>query len=148
MSVQFGIWNVDGKPVDQKSLADMSQQLSDYGPDGESIYLNGTVGILFKSFHTTPESRHEHQPYVSGSGKIVIWDGRLDNREELISQVGAHLRNDRTDLAIFSAAFDLWNTNCFSRVIGDWTATIWDPVDQKLVLARDYVGIRHLFYVG
>jgi len=146
MSVQFGIWNVDGKPVDQKSLADMSQQLSDYGPDGESIYLNGTVGILFKSFHTTAESRHEHQPYVSGSGKIVIWDGRLDNRDELISQVGAHLRNDRTDLAIFSAAFDLWNTNCFSRVIGDWTATIWDPVDKKLVLARDYVGIRHLFY--
>ncbi len=146
MSVQAGIWNVDDKPVDQKSLGDISQQLSDYGPDGESIYLDGSIGILFRPFHTTPESRHERQPYVSEGGKVVIWDGRLDNRDELIPQLRPHLRSDCTDLAIFAAAFHLWNTNCFSRLIGDWTATIWDPTEKRLVLARDYIGIRHLFY--
>jgi asparagine synthase (glutamine-hydrolysing) len=146
MSVQIGIWNVDGKPVDKNSLSDISQQLSSYGPDGESLHLMGPFGILFRPFHTTLESRLEQQPYVSASGKVVIWDGRLDNRDELISRVGAPLRNGSTDLAIFSAVFDLWNTDCFSQVIGDWAVTIWDPIDKKLILARDYVGIRHLFY--
>jgi asparagine synthase (glutamine-hydrolysing) len=146
MSVQVGIWNMDGKPVDRESLSDIGQELADYGPDGESFHLNGPLGILFRPFHTTFESQREQQPYTSASGKLVIWDGRLDNRDELISQVGAPLRNDSTDLAIFSAAFDSWNTDCFSRLTGDWAATIWDSIDRTLILARDYVGIRHLFY--
>jgi asparagine synthase (glutamine-hydrolysing) len=70
---------------------------------------------------------------------VITWDGRLDNRDELMPQL-------HTDLAIVAAAFERWRTDSFAKLIGDWALAIWNQGDRSLVLARDYVGIRHLFY--
>ena len=83
MSVQAGIWNFDGQPVDPKLLENLSESLRQQGPDGESIYVKDSVALLYRPFHTTVESRREKQPYTSCRGFIVTWDGRLDNREVL-----------------------------------------------------------------
>ena len=76
MSVQAGIWNFDGKPVDRKLLIDFSESLRQQGPDGESSYVGGSIGMLYRPFHTTAESRREEQPYVSRRGYVLTWDGR------------------------------------------------------------------------
>jgi len=89
MGVQAGILNFDGSPVNREILARISQSVAAYGPDGETSMFDGPVGMLCRAFHTTPESRLEHQPFVSASGKTLTWDGRLDNRDELIAQLSA-----------------------------------------------------------
>ncbi len=106
MSVQAGIWNFDGRPVDRKLLENLSESLSNEGPDGESCYVGGSVALLYRPFHTTPESRQEKQPYTSRRGFILTWDGRLDNREALMPDLRSDLDASPTDLAIFAAAFD------------------------------------------
>ena len=146
MSVHAGIWNLDGKPVQRENLARIGQAIAEYGPDGETTYSDGPMGMLYRPFHTTSESRFEHQPLVSDSGKVFTWDGRLDNRDELIPQVLQSLRGDHTDAAIVAAAFDRWGKGCFPKLVGDWGLAIWDSREQELILARDYMGIRHLFY--
>ncbi len=146
MSVQAGMWNLDGESVDREFLVQTSQSLSEYGPDGEWTCFNGPVGMLYRPFHTTPESRLERQPRISESGKILTWDGRLDNRDELIKQLVNVLKDDQTDVAIVAAAVDRWGTDCFAKLVGDWALAIWDPREQQLTLARDYIGIRHLYY--
>jgi len=53
---------------------------------------------------------------------------------------------DKTDVAIVAEAFERWGTDCFAKLIGDWALSIWNPRKKELILARDYIGVRHLFY--
>lgn len=146
MSVQAGIWNFDGRPVDRRLLADISQSLKQQGPDGESCHVDGSVALLYRPFHTTAESRREKQPYLSHRGFILTWDGRLDNQHSLIADLRGDLEGDPTDVAIVAAAFDRWETDCFRRIIGDWAVSIWKPEPRELLFAADYMSIRHIFY--
>ena len=51
-----------------------------------------------------------------------------------------------SDLEIVAQAFEKWDTECFARLVGEWAAVIWRPRDRELILARDYIGVRQLFY--
>ncbi|HWY54133.1 MAG TPA: asparagine synthase-related protein [Terriglobales bacterium] len=146
MSVQAGIWNFDGRPVDRKLLENLSDSLRQQSPDGESYYVDNSIALLYRPFHTTAESRREKQPHVSRRGFVLTWDGRLDNREGLVSDLRSDLDASPTDLAIFAAAFDRWDTDCFRRIVGDWAVSIWKPEQRELLFAGDYMGIRHNFY--
>jgi asparagine synthase (glutamine-hydrolysing) len=146
MSMQAGIWNFDGRPIDRKLLADISESLKRQGPDGESCHVDGSIALLYRPFHTTAESRRETQPFFSQRGFILTWDGRLDNRDELISELDGELEVAPTDVAVVAAAFDRWETDCFRRVVGDWAASIWKPKRREMLFAVDYMAIRHIFY--
>jgi asparagine synthase (glutamine-hydrolysing) len=146
MSVQAGIWNFDGRPIDPKLIDDLSESLKQHGPDGESRYVDGSIALLYRPFHTTAESRRERQPYFSRRGFVLTWDGRLDNRDDLIADLFRDLEAEPTDVAIVSAAFDRWETDCFRRVVGDWAVSIWKPEQRELLFSSDYMAIRHIFY--
>jgi asparagine synthase (glutamine-hydrolysing) len=146
MSVQFGRWNFDGQPVDRGYLEKVSPLLAPYGPDGAGSYSKGNISILYRAFHTTKESRRESQPHLASSGAILTWDGRLDNREELIGQLGDLVTAHSTDLDIVSAAYEYWREHCFAMLIGDWALSIWIPHARTLILAKDPIGTRHLYY--
>ena len=146
MSVFAGILHFEGAPVDRESMTKIRDCVREYGPDGEVIQYDKNFGVLYRPLHTTPESRNESQPYRSVTGRLVLWDGRLDNREELISELECQFRSVQTDVAIAAAAFDRWGGDSFAKLIGDWAVAIWDPQERELVLARDYIGVKHIFY--
>src|SRR5258708_4595694 len=146
MSVQAGVSYFDGRPADERLLDKMSCALGEYGPDGKFQYISGSCGLLYMPFHTTRESRSERQPHISCKGNVLTWDGRLDNRDELISQLGDDLTGETSDSAIVSAAYDRWSTGCFPFLLGDWALAIWSPREKTLILARDYIGVRQLYY--
>lgn len=145
MSAQAGILNLDGGPADRSSLLRISQGIQQSRCNGEWDYVDGSLGMLYRPFHTTRESRLERQPHVSPRGSVITWDGRLDNRVELTRQLG-EAAGERTDVEIVMSAFECWGTESFSRLIGDWALVLWDPGPKALILARDYAGIRHIFY--
>lgn len=146
MSVQFGRWNFDGKAVDRDYLERAKALLAPHAPDDSVFYSNDNVGMIYHAFHTTKESRQETQPHVSVSGTVVTWDGRLDNRTELILQLAHTLSSGSTDVDIVAAAYKEWGTDSFAKLIGDWAVSVWDPNKRSLVLAKDPVGARHLYY--
>jgi asparagine synthase (glutamine-hydrolysing) len=146
MSIQFGRWNWEGQPPAQKYIEKVRAVLAPYGPDSDHQYFKGGIEILYHAFHTTKESRRETQPHTSSSGAVITWDGRLDNRAELVSELGSGLTVTSTDLEIVSAAYEMWRSNCFGKLIGDWALSIWNPNNRSLTLAKDPIGTRHLFY--
>lgn len=146
MSVQAGIWNFDGKPVDPSLITELHASLKQQGPDGESCWSDSSIALLYRPFHTTAASRREKQPYVSRRGFVLTWDGRLDNRDELALELHSYLDADPTDVALVAAAFDHWEIDCFRRIIGDWALSIWRPKQSKLFLGVDYMAVRHIFY--
>ncbi len=146
MSVQFGRWSFDGRPVDTDYLEKAKALLAPYGPDASSSYQQASIGILYHTFHTTEESRRETQPYVTPCGDVISWDGRLDNRAELTGELRSVLTIRSTDVAIFAAAYERWGTECLAKLLGDWAVSIWSPIHRSLLLAKDPIGTQHLYY--
>src|SRR6266851_2539724 len=148
MSALGGIYYFDNRPADQDFLINLGERLRSHGPDGGSEVASGSVGVVYRAFHTNRESRLEKQPLVSPEGHILAWDGRLDNREEMISLLHHELTGDRTDVAIALAAYHKLGIDFLPRLIGDFALSLWDPYTQTLLLGRDAVGPRPLYYHG
>jgi len=146
MSVQFGKWNFEGQPPAPDYIEKVSATLAPYGPDSNESYSKDGIRILYRAFHTTKESRREKQPRGSSSGAVITWDGRLDNRAELISELSDSLNNSSTDVAIVATAFEKWGADCFAKLIGDWALSIWNPRERSVLLAKDPIGTKHLYY--
>jgi asparagine synthase (glutamine-hydrolysing) len=146
MSAQAGMWNRDGKAVDPQFCHTLSAALEQYGPDESNSHVAGSLAMLFRACYVTRESRLEKQPLITHAGNIITWDGRLDNRVELRNEIGGCVRTEQTDPGVVAAAYEKWDTDCFRRFRGDWAACIWDARGRFLLLARDYLGIRHLYY--
>jgi asparagine synthase (glutamine-hydrolysing) len=146
MSVQFGKCNFDGKPVDPHDLEEARRMLAPYGPDREGYLCHGNVGIIYRALHSAQEARRETQPQVAKTGTVITWDGRLDNRRDLIERLHGELSSESTDLEIVAGAYDRWGNDALPELIGDWALSIWNPCDQSLLLAKDFVGTRHLYY--
>lgn len=146
MSVQFGRLSFDGMPSDEDYLQKVSSVLAPYGPDGVTAYSKGGLDILHCAFHTTKESRLETQPHVLSSGAVITWDGRLDNRADLIGKFSDALSSRSSDVAIAAIAYERCGLDCLKEFIGDWALSIWNPSDRSVILAKDPIGVRHLYY--
>jgi asparagine synthase (glutamine-hydrolysing) len=146
MSVQFGRWNFDGSPADRAFIQHAANITAKYAGDGETIVVGGPLGLFFQPFHTTKESFHERQPLMNTSGVTLTWDGRLDNRDELISLLGLTRDDLHTDADLVLAVYERWDATGFAKLIGDWALALWDANKHALFLAKDFLGARPLFY--
>src|ERR1044072_7661538 len=101
MSALAGILNFGGAvPVNEYDLARLGATLDSRGPDGGFDVVSGNAGMSYRAFHTNRESRLEVQPLVSREGHMLTWNGRLDNREELIRKLDLPPGTTITDVAI------------------------------------------------
>jgi len=149
MSGIFGIWNLDGRPVEKAVLTRMSATLAHRGPDGEGLWIQGPVGLAHRMLYTTPESLGEKQPLADETGDLCLTlDGRVDNRDELraaLEAKGAKLRSD-TDAELVLRAYELWGEECPKQILGDFAFAIWDGRTRRLFCARDILGIKPFYY--
>jgi asparagine synthase (glutamine-hydrolysing) len=146
MSAQFGRWNFAGESLTLDYVEKVIAILSPYGPDGSGYFSRDGVNIIHRAFHTTAEAHSEAQPRVSASGVVLTWDGRLDNRVELVRDLRDGLADTPTDVDIVVAAYERWGTESFARLVGDWALAVWNPNARSLILAKDFMGTRPLYY--
>jgi asparagine synthase (glutamine-hydrolysing) len=146
MSAFAGIYNFDGALVDPELISALGSALEPWGPDGGDEICAGSVGMAYRAFHTTRESRQECQPLISGQGHILTWDGRIDNREELISLLRDLLPEQPTDADIAMVVCRKWGADGIVRIIGDFALAWIDKENRTLLLARDAIGTRPLCY--
>lgn len=147
MSAQAGIFYFDRRPVDPEILSVMGRSLDDYGPDRAGQYTAPGLAMVHRALHVTPEDAFEQQPFISRRGNVMTWDGRLDNRDDLLVQLWRDLDQDSTDVALAMGVYEKWGAAGFRRLIGDWSLVIWDADRQAVVLASDYMGVRPLHYL-
>jgi asparagine synthase (glutamine-hydrolysing) len=141
------IYHADGRPVAPTMLDRMVDALAHRGPDGISRQVHGAVGLGHCLMHTTPESLGEAQPASDGDCWLV-WDGRLDNRGELLQA----LRSERiglgreTDPGLVLGAYRLWGRSCAEKLLGEFAFVLWDPRARSLFGARDRLGLKPFYY--
>lgn len=79
-------------------------------------------------------------------GLVGVGDVRLDNRREVRRWCAAPPPEDAPDLQLVLAAIDTRGTECIPDLLGDFAFVVWDPRAQRLVAARDALGVKPLFY--
>lgn len=96
----------------------------------------------------TPEDRWERLPALfDGGRKVLVWDGRLDNREELLGSI--RLRGQIStipDSAIAAGAIERWGAGACRYLLGDFAFACWDIAERRLILATDHTGNRPILY--
>src|SRR5215213_4189281 len=78
--------------------------------------------------------------------QVLHWDGRLDNRDDLLPRLSDSLNGDTSNAAIARAVYECWGTAGFVHLIGDWSLVIRDHANRMTVLASDFAGVRPLYY--
>jgi len=78
--------------------------------------------------------------------EVLGWDGRLDNRDDLLLRLKDSLGSDTSDQSLALAAHERWGTSGFVHLIGDWSVVIRDAPNRRIVLASDFAGVRPLYY--
>ena len=146
MSGIAGIFYTDDKPVERVHLADMLGELAHRGPDAQSIWCQGSVGLGCCVLRTTTGSFSEQIPQdCEQSGLALTADARIDNRSELIDTLAIDDQH-AADSELILRAYQRWGEACTQRLLGDFSFAIWDQQRQRLFCARDHLGIKPLYY--
>src|SRR5258708_29404939 len=102
MSAHAGIYHRDGAPASVSELAIGLPFLDRLGPEGGGDHADGPAAFVHRIYHVTPESFAERQPYACRY--VSTWDGRLDNRDDLLLQLRDSPPADLSDAAYAPAA--------------------------------------------
>jgi asparagine synthase (glutamine-hydrolysing) len=147
MSGIVGIYYLNGRPVAQEQLSQIADCLMHRGADDKGIWIDQAVGFGHRMLWTTPESLGEKLPATNHqSGLTITADARIDNRDELLSQLGLRHRRDLPDSQIILAAYERWGEACLLHLIGDFAFAIWDTRQQRLFCGRDPMGVKPFYY--
>ncbi|MEM6858331.1 MAG: asparagine synthase-related protein [Pseudomonadota bacterium] len=149
MSGIGAIFYRDGRPVERDDLERMSRSLAIYGPERRAIKADGQCGLVYTHFTNTSEARQDAQPLTSSSGRhLFVFDGRIDNREDLASALAIEAAKlaKMSDASLALAAWEKWGAEGLNRWVGEFAAIIWDRETRETSLLRDHLGRRPLHY--
>ena len=145
MSAIGGIYSFETSPA-QESLTALRQAMNTRCHDCGDEVRSGSVAMVYRAFHTNRESRYENQPVMSSRGHVLCLDGRIDNRQDLIAMLKNEELPNLSDAAIVMACYLHWGFDFPKQLTGDFALSLWDPHLKTLLLARDPIGVRLLYY--
>ncbi len=151
MSAICGLLRLDGEPTDPARLKAAMRVMARYGPDGSGTWSEGAVALGHQMHRLVPESATEVQPHtLPEPGLTITAAARIDNREELAEAFGidAAMAAEWPDARYILSAYERWGIDCVPRLLGDFAFALWDGRQRRLLLARDFAGIRPLYYAA
>lgn len=119
------------------------------GPDDEGFWNNDVSAFSFRRLSIIDLSAAGHQPMLSADGRhTIIFNGELYNYQDLKAQLiskGYHFRS-RTDTEVVLNALIEWGPEALSKFNGMFAIAFWDAKSQSVLIARDHVGMKPLYY--
>ncbi len=144
-----GIVNTDfDNKVDRDNLVKMRDTMIHRGPDDEGLYLKDNVGLGFRRLSII-DLQYGHQPMCNEDGTIwITFNGEIYNhselRKELISR--GHSYKTKCDTESIIHLYEEYGIEGFKKMNGMFALAIWDNNEKKLILARDRLGIKPLYF--
>jgi asparagine synthase (glutamine-hydrolysing) len=141
--------NIDGEPVNENLIKSMVSTLTHRGPDDEGFYFKNGVGLGHRRLSIIDLSSHARQPITNEDGKIwIVYNGEIYNfpdlREDLIRK--GHTFRSKSDTETIIHLYEEHGVESLTCLRGMFAFAIWDERDKTLLLARDRVGKKPLYY--
>lgn len=135
-------------------IKSMLSRIAHRGPDDEGIYVAETstgerIGLGHRRLSIIDLSLAGHEPMPDASEQIwLTFNGEIYNFKELRKELEGcgHRFRSETDGEVIIYAYMEWGRECLSRLNGMFAFAIWDSRDESLLLARDRLGIKPLYY--
>ncbi len=117
--------------------------------DKNASALPGSIGLCHRRYSIIDTSDAGHQPFFNAQKTLcMVYNGEIYNYVELrneLSEQGVNFVTE-SDTEVLLAAYEHWGTGAFERLNGFWALAIYDVKAGHLVLSRDRVGKKPLFY--
>nr|WP_300148051.1 asparagine synthase (glutamine-hydrolyzing) [Propionicimonas sp.] len=142
-----GVVTNDATP-DPSLVAAMMTALSHRGPDG-SGYLVDHGAVLGQTRLAIIDTVGGVQPLANEDESLwVVFNGEIFNYLELAEELRdrGHRFRTASDTEVIVHAFEEWGEDAFNRFNGQWAIALWDRTRRRLVLSRDRLGVRPLYY--
>ena len=144
-----GIYEAGSEAIVQRAtLKAMADQLRHRGPDDEGFYACGGVGLAHRRLSII-DLAGGHQPLSNEDDSIwIVFNGEIYNFEELNRKYlsSGHSFKTRSDTETIIHLYEELGEACFAELRGMFAIALWDGRRKRLVLARDRVGKKPLFY--
>ncbi len=118
------------------------------GPDDQGYFISGPLGLGFRRLSII-DLAGGHQPMSDGEESVwVVFNGEIYNFPELKKELEGygHVFRTRSDTEVIIHGYKQWGEDVFNHLNGMFGLAIWDAGKNKLVIARDPMGIKLIYY--
>ena len=137
------------KKVDERILIKMRDSLEHRGPDDKGIFIDNNIGFGHRRLSILDVSSAGHQPFLSNDGRYVMtYNGEIYNYKEFYPELKSNGFDIETtsDTEVLMKLFELHGLKMLHRLNGMFAFAIWDKLEKKLIVARDRMGVKPLYY--
>jgi asparagine synthase (glutamine-hydrolysing) len=143
-----GIVRSDGRPVDKGELRDMCHVMVHRGPDDEGVHVGEGIGLAMRRLSII-DLHNGHQPVANEDQSVwVVFNGEIYNYRQLRRELEGRGHRFRTssDTETIVHLYEEFGTRAVERLRGMFAFAVWDGRLRQLLLARDRLGIKPLYY--
>jgi asparagine synthase (glutamine-hydrolysing) len=138
--------------VTRQTLAAMSARVAHRGPDGEGTFFDeppsgSQVALAHRRLAILDPDPRSNQPFTDGR-RWLVFNGEIYNFRDLRAELSPRDWKTTGDTEILLAAYDAWGEKCVNHFNGMFAFAIWDAPEKKLVLARDRMGQKPLYFAA
>ncbi|MHC1728487.1 MAG: asparagine synthase (glutamine-hydrolyzing) [Syntrophobacteraceae bacterium] len=144
-----GVLYKNGRKVEFHDLERMTSVLAHRGPDDHGYFHEDNVGLGFRRLSIIDLSGG-HQPMPNEDGSIqVVFNGEIYNFKELRSELAAmgHVFRTASDTEVIVHGYEAWGGDVVKHLNGMFGFAVWDKNRHRLLLARDRLGIKPVYYL-
>jgi asparagine synthase (glutamine-hydrolysing) len=146
-----GIVASDRLEADERArLTRMRDIITHRGPDESGTYCDGQAGLVHRRLSIV-DLASGHQPLSNEDGTIwVAFNGEIYNHEEIRPglEASGHQYRTRCDTETIVHAYEQWGDGCVEHFRGMFAFALWDARRRRLLLARDRMGIKPLYWTA
>jgi asparagine synthase (glutamine-hydrolysing) len=145
-----GVLSTRVDAISKKVLLAMSDALYHRGPDDSGLWIDNYVGLAHRRLAIRDLSEDGRQPKISLDGNYVItYNGEIYNDSSIKKELAKSfdlILNGRCDTEILPNGYSVWQDSLFNKIEGIYALAIWDKRNETLILARDHIGTKPLYY--
>jgi asparagine synthase (glutamine-hydrolysing) len=134
--------------VDRETIRRMAQTIFHRGPDDDGYFFDGPVGLGFRRLSII-DLAGGHQPMSDAERSVwIVFNGEIYNYKELRAELEARGHKFRTssDTEVIIYGYKEWGLKVFNHLNGMFGVAIWDVKKRRLVVSRDAMGIKLIYY--
>lgn len=137
-------------PVDPRVLRGMTDALVHRGPDDDGLYCGGRIGLGHRRLSIIDLSPGGHQPmWTADRSLAIVFNGEVYNYREIrpsLEAAGYCFRGGSDTEVVLNAIHNWGLAEAVKRFIGMFAFALWDARERSLLLVRDRVGVKPLYY--
>lgn len=147
-----GISGFKSKKYQMEGIEKMVESLHHRGPDAEGCYFeeDSGIGLGHNRLSIIDLTEKANQPFVSQCGRFVmVYNGEVYNFNGISSELSnkfGFVPRTNSDTEVILEAYVRWGKETFSKLNGMFSIAVWDKEQKSLLIARDRIGIKPLYY--